>query len=110
MSDPVLRFIGWCILSPKGLFLHGLGEEYFSRAKWVGFEDEPTFYAGKSVAESMIAQLVLLDAALIGAIHTEEAWRLGSGDYVLKTFVRLVVENGLFRTELVNMGRLDKKV
>jgi hypothetical protein len=87
MSNLGLRFVGWCILGPKGLFLHGLGEEYFGGAKWVSIGDEPTFYVEKEGAEDMIAQLVLLDASLMDRLQIQEAYRLADGQYVIKAQV-----------------------
>lgn len=112
-SPPLSKMLGkagWCIIGPKGLFRHGLGEEYYSSSKWLDIgSTEYTIYVERSGAESVLTTLLILRPDLIGALHIEEVLKLPNGMIVLKNLVEVFEHLGINDIEALYKANTDAK-
>lgn len=87
-----LPIYGWCIYCKKGIFRHGLGEEYFSRAKWIALGDRADYsiYIDKAGAEQIVASLVMMHPELIGDLNVMEVFKLPDGTLMTRLLADLM--------------------
>lgn len=79
------RPVGWSVLSCQGLFLHGLGDDYYAKARWVMID--PTVYTDEAGTDQVIANLILRDPGLISELMSVKVY-----DFMGKVCLKALIE------------------